>query len=656
MTRGFERQSRPVVAERERLVIVGHGMVSHHLCRQLVDLGGHERYRIEVFGEEPTRAYDRIHLGEVVRGGAPTYLYEASYYEDHDIVLRTGSRVESCDLDGGLVRTDHGEVPFDKLVFATGSAPLLPRVPGADLPLVSCFRDVRDAERIRQRALEVAKRGEPVLVVGAGLLGLEAAHELAELGCSVTLVESAAHLLPRQLDEELSARLRDFVARAGFAVHTGARVASIEADGTVARVTLTTGESLRAGLVLFAAGVRPRDELAREAGVHCDLFGGIDVDDTLSTSRAGVFAIGECARHRGVAYGLVAPGRQMAEVLARRLMGGRDTFRGVETSTRLKIPGVELTVIGQSNVRDLSTTHVTHDSAESVRKLVVRRGRLIGVAALGPWPELQAAQAAVATHRRLRAAHLRAFEQGRTTFGARRLNVANWPEATTVCVCTGVTCGSLLRAHRDGHQSLDALCQATGAGSVCGTCRPLVASVLGGSEPSPRFTRTELAALVASAVGLCALFLPAIPYANSVQVRVPWDVTFRTELGKQWSGFTLLGLGLLGLALSLRKRLGWPKTFSQAKLRTFHVVMGALAALAYAVHTGFRLGANLDRALAFSFLGTVLVGALAALVPWLSRRFPHASKLKATLERAHLYVVWPLPVLVAFHVIKVYFF
>jgi nitrite reductase (NADH) large subunit len=646
----------PPPAQRETLLVVGHGMVAHHLCRRLVELGGLERYRIEVFGEEPTRAYDRVHLSQVVRGDEPTYLYDEDYYEQHGITVRTGVRVEACDLETKRIRTSDGEVPFDKLVFATGSAAIVPKIPGVELPQVTCFRDVRDAFAIRERALQLAGTNARVVIVGAGLLGLEAAHELTRLGCDVALVESATHLLPRQLDEELSARLLALVEGAGFTVHTGARVASIVEAGPLVSVELTNGASLVAGMVLVAAGVRPRDELARDAGLHCDLFGGIEVNDALRSSKDGVYAVGECARHRGVTYGLVAPGKQMADVLARRLMGARDTFSGVETSTRLKIPGLELTVIGQCNVRDPSTTHVAHDSADGTRKLVLRRGKLIGVAALGAWAELQAAQAAVATHRRLRQKHLRAFRSGKPAFGTAPLNVASWPEATTVCVCTGVTSGALVLAHRRGNDSLDGLCTATGAGSVCGTCRPLVASMLGAQLAGSGITRAEFVAVVACALTLCTLLLPAIPHVPSVEIPIRWDLTFSDEVAKQVSGFSLLGLGSAGLALSLRKRLNLLKSFTQAKLRAFHIVIGAFAVLAYMAHTGLRLGANLDRALALVFLGSVLVGGMAALVPWLSRRVTAVARLKAKFETVHLYAVWPLPVLILFHVIKVYFF
>jgi nitrite reductase (NADH) large subunit len=165
-----------------------------------------------------------------------------------------------------------------------------------------------------------------------------------------------------------------------------------------------------------------------------------------------------------------------------------------------------------------------------------------------------------------------------------------------------------------------------------------------------------VAAGLACLLVLGALSLPAIPYASSVQQAFGWDFTFRDEFGKQVSGFSLLGVSLAGLLLSVRKRLGWLASFTQARMRAFHVVAGTLAALAYVVHTGLRLGANLDRVLALFFLATVLLGGCAALLPWLARRVPRSSQLKPTLEKVHLYAVWPLPVLVAFHVIKVYFF
>lgn len=641
---------------REVLVVVGHGMVAHHLCQQLVSRGGHARFRIVVFGEERQRAYDRVHLSCVIRGQDPLYLCDDDFYSKHGIELRTGVRIDACDLERQVVRAGADEVRFDKLVFATGSRPVVPSVPGADLPVVTCLRSVGDAVSVRERALASARAGLPAVVVGAGLLGLEAAHELATIGCSVVLVESAEHLLPRQLDDEVAERLLRVVEGAGFQVRLGARVVRIEPRAEHASLELSSGEVISAGFVLFAAGVRPRDELARESGIHCDLFGGIQVDDTLASSKPGVFAVGECARHRGFSYGLVAPGRQMAEVLAARLMGEKDLFRGAELATRLKVPEVELTVVGESNVRDLSTAHVVRDHEGSFQKLVLRRRRLVGIAAIGPWKELQAAQGAVAMKVELKASRLDAFKQGRDLFPAFRNDIRAWPEAATVCVCTGVTAGTLVRAQRDGHCEVESLCRATGAGTVCGTCRPLVASVFGAVRPERAVTGAETIALLAGVGVLCALLLPAIPHVPSVQVPIRWDVTWSDELGKQVSGFSLVGLSVLGLALALRKRLSWFSRFRHASLRTFHVATGALAVLAYVVHTGLRLGVNLDRALALAFLGSAFVGALAALLPALVRRRPALARFKVWLERAHLYAVWPLPVLVVFHVLKVYFF
>ncbi len=651
----------PEVAKR-RLLIVGNGMVSAHFCAELVRLGLHDVFEIVVIGEERVVAYDRVNLSRVLRGddvGSLT-LEPAQWYAAHGIQLCLGAAVSSCDLERRQVRAADEEHAFDVLVFATGSKPLLPKIEGADEGGVCVFRSLEDALTIRKFAERFAHSERPAVIIGAGLLGLEAAAELHAIGLRVELVESGTHLLPRQLDEQTASRVEQKVASAGHTLHRGVRLARLQGHAGKLRAELSDGRTLEACMVVVAAGVRPRDEVAREAGLVCDLFGGIEVDDTLQSSAPGVYAIGECARHRGIAFGLVAPGYQMADVLAGRLAGHQTTFTGATMTTRLKSRDVDVSVVGESTVSDLATMHRDYEDETSYRKLVVRRGKLIGVSVVGSWPEMHLAQQAIAAGSRISERQLRAFTRGRPVWGRASVDLASWPATAPVCSCTGVTCGTLRHARARGATTAELLTKETGAGSVCGSCKPLLVSLCTGERvaattASGWLTAGSVAAIILASV---AMAWSGAPYQESVQTVVPWDVLWRNPIIKQVTGFSIVALTVVGLALSARKRLGWLRRFEHVSLRTFHVLIGVGLLVVLAAHTGFRSGANLDLALNMTFCATALVGGLAAMCVGLERKLSAGvgARLKRYATQVHIWIVWPLPVLTLAHVVKVYFF
>lgn len=647
---------------RPRLVVIGNGMVSARFCEHLVRLSLHNEYQVIVVGEEAVPAYDRVNLAKVLRGGSleELTLLDADWYAQRNIELRLGARVDACDLERKVVTTRAEPIPYDVLVFATGALPVVPKIDGVDSAAVLVYRSVKDAERLRESALEYRPTGLPVVVVGAGLLGLEAAEELKALGLSVELVESSTHLLPRQLDEASAEVVELALHRSGHVLHKGVRVAEISGlPGDVAVVL--SDESIRAAcFVVLAAGVRPRDELARQAGLSCDLFGGIVVNDDLSCSKPGVYAIGECARHRGISFGLVAPGYQMADALARSLAGHSTRFSGSVSSVRLKTKQVDVSVVGDGNVADLATQHATRSDAQGYRRLVVRRGKLIGLTVVGQWDEMHLGQQAVVSKKRVSRRDVLRFERGEKLFRSATIDLSTWPATAAVCSCTGVTCGTLRAAYSGGAVTPEALTRQTGAGSVCGSCSPLLASLCGDSATQPvRSSRIMIVATCASLLlAVWASFGPAVPYSDTVQVALQWDELWRSGLLKQLTGFSLVGITLLGLLISLRRRLGWLQRWSHRALRSLHIVAGAAALLAFGLHTGFRLGENLNFLLGLCFVAAALVGALAALSTILERSLGATlgGRLRRLGTRLHLWVVWPLPVLVLVHVMKVYFF
>ncbi|MFI5796895.1 NAD(P)/FAD-dependent oxidoreductase [Streptomyces sp. NPDC051677] len=330
------------------LLVVGHGMVGHRLVEQVRALDTERTWRVVVVGEEHHPAYDRVGLSSYLDGKSKSdlTLVGADFLSDPRMDLVLGSPVVSVDRTARSVETAHGErIWYDALVLATGSRPFVPPVPGHDLPGCFTYRTFDDLDALRA----AASPGRPGVVVGGGLLGLEAANALRLLGMRTHVVETAPHLMPAQLDAGAAHVLHRRVAELGLRVHCATATASIEAgtDGAVRAVTLSDGTVLDADVVVFAAGVRPRDELADAAGLERGERGGVVVDDLCRTADERVWAIGECACVQGRCHGLVAPGYRMADSVARQLTGRTpEPFDGADTSTALKLLGVRIATFG----------------------------------------------------------------------------------------------------------------------------------------------------------------------------------------------------------------------------------------------------------------------------------------------------------------------
>jgi nitrite reductase (NADH) large subunit len=335
------------------LVVAGHGMAGHRLVEEMLAHDRHGRWRIVVLAEEPRPAYDRVALSSLLGGAAPDDLALAGpdVLGDRRLELRLGTAVTGVDRGAREVTCGDGSaLGYDALVLATGSRPFVPPVPGHDLPGCFVYRTVEDVAAIRAAAVP----GRDAVVVGGGLLGLEAANGLRLLGMRPHVVELAPWLMAQQLDEGGGRVLAAAIERLGVGVHcaTALRAVGAGADGRADRVDLATGAVLDAALVVFAAGVRPRDELAAPLGLERGERGGFLVDQWCRTADERVWAIGECAAVAGRCHGLAAPGFRMAETVARQLLGERgDAFSGADASARLKLLGVEMAGFGDAHAR-----------------------------------------------------------------------------------------------------------------------------------------------------------------------------------------------------------------------------------------------------------------------------------------------------------------
>ena len=367
---------------RTRLVVVGNGMAAGRAMEELFARAP-GRYDVTVFGAEPRFNYNRIMLSPVLSGEtafADILIYDEAWYDRHGVTLHRGREIVAIDRDAKTVSARDGlVVPYDTLLIATGSSPFVPAIPGSGLPEVRVYRDLDDVLAMQ----EAARRGGRAVVIGGGLLGLEAAAGLAMRGMHVTVVHLMATLLDRQLDPAAGLMLQQTLEARGIVVRCYASTAAILGTDHVEGVRFADGSEIPADLVVMAVGVRPNAALAKASGLATKR--GVLVDDTLQTSDPSVLALGECVEHRDQCYGLVAPLYDMAKVVAARLAGDETAiYEGSVTATKLKVTGIDLFSAGDFASGEDRDEILVRDPARQVyRRLVLRDGRLLGAVLYG---------------------------------------------------------------------------------------------------------------------------------------------------------------------------------------------------------------------------------------------------------------------------------
>lgn len=452
---------------------------------------------ITVFGDEPGPAYDRIALSAVLAGERErdhVWIHDEAWYEERGIVLEAGRRIVELDVATRHVVDDRGcRHPYDTLVLATGSLPVLPPIPGTHLDGVLVFRRLCDVEEMIARS----RRGGAAVVIGGGLLGLECARGLQQRGMEVTVVHLADRLMERQLDSVGASLLRAELERLGLRILVGTTAAAIEGDRQVRQVRLTTGCVLAADMVVICAGITPNAQLASAAGLA--VARGIVVDDRLHTSAPHVYAIGECIEHRGQTFGLVDPVWEQATVLARVI--GREeriTYQPRLSATALKVAGVDVFAGGRTVATAGDHEVVVRDDVDLVyKKLVLRNEVLVGAALLGDLHTAPLVGSALRTGRTVDDP-LRLLGVGT---GASPVTGEDLPDTAVVCGCNGVTKAEIVGAiRRPGGCTTPACVTAcTRAAGSCGSCRPLVEGLLTLAR-SPASPPTTMAASVAGAL------------------------------------------------------------------------------------------------------------------------------------------------------------
>ena len=625
-------------------------MVALKLVERLSDLDALDRFEITLIGDEPYPVYDRIHLTEWLDHGDfdQLSLGREGWSEAPGIRTLTGERVASIDRENRTVHTDGGlSIAYDRLVLATGASAYRPPIEGADHDGVFVYRTLDDLKQIRTHSRAVSS----AVVVGGGLLGIETAEALRRRGLDVILLESGPYLMKRQLDPETAAHLEQALAEKGIPTVTGARAQLIEDNGD--RLALThsgSGESMVAGMIVFATGVRPRDELARQSGLEVDpQGGGIVIDDQLRTTDPAIHAIGDCASHDGVSYGLLAPGYRMSETLAEILAGRRKRFDGYVPAVRLRLSGIDVWALGKPDERGVRVNW----SGEGVyRRVTVRATRIQAAAAIGPWHEIGYAQDMIRQRRRATALILHQFIQtGSFTGLTEAIPVTEWPPSSMVCNCLEVTRGDLGTACEEGCASVKALAERTGASTICGSCRPLLSDLVGDAAAADRSVRWKEWAVAAAAVTLALIIAGGEPIApvTSVQDGNIFNTIYRDTWWRQFTGFGLLGCVGVGAALySLRKRWRRLELGNIDWWRLGHGAIAVLALIALVAHTGLRVGSGLNGALMITFLATTVLGGAAAA----GFGYEHAR----TSFWLHVLAAWPLPALLIFHILSSYYF
>ena len=471
----------PASGRREKLVVVGNGMAG---CRAVEELLAREgaQFDVTIFGAEPRVNYNRIMLSPVL-AGEKTFdeivINGQDWYDDNAITLVSGDPVKRIDRERKTVVSASGRIePYDRLLIATGSDPFIIPVPGKDLPGVVTFRDLDDVDKM----LAAAERGGNAVVIGGGLLGLEAAHGLSLRGMTVTVVHLMPTLMERQLDEAAGWLLKEELERRGQTILTGADTECIvEEHGRVAGVRLKDGREIPADIVVMAVGIRPSTGLAAQAGL--DVERGIVVDDHMTTSDPNILAVGECVQHRGACYGLVAPLWDMCRALADGLAGVPSGYEGSVTSTKLKVSGIDLFSAGDFSGSDGSEDIVMRDAARGVyKRVVVQDSRIIGAVlygdtADGNWYFDLLKKGEDISDIREALIFGQAFAAG-GALADPNAAVAALSDDAEICGCNGVSKGQVVACISGGAHSVDAVRSGCKASASCGSCTGLVESLL----------------------------------------------------------------------------------------------------------------------------------------------------------------------------------
>lgn len=461
----------------ETVIVVGNGMVGFKYLEKLTSASAN--YRVITFAEEPRPAYDRVHLSEYFSGKSASELSLAplAWYEQRGIDLRLGDAICSINKDAKTVLTHSGDsLHYDKLILATGSYPFVPPVKGINKTGVLVYRTIEDLDNI----IAYSKSCKKAAVIGGGLLGLEAANALLNLGLETHVIEFAPRLMPRQIDQIGSDVLRKHIKALGVSVHTSMNTQEILGNDKVEAMVFADGQNLEVDMIVVSAGIRPRDELAKEAGLRVGERGGVVVNEQLLSSDPNIYAVGECALYDNMIYGLVAPGYRMAETAVNHLLGQEADFTGSDMSTKLKLMGIDVASIGHSTLEsdDVDTTLVMNTQSGIYKKLITSQNdkTLLGAVLVGDASDYGTLLQLYLNKMSLPETPESLLVANADTSAS--MGVEALPNEAMICSCENISKGSICAAISEGCHSVSDLKSSCKAGTGCGSCVPLLTDLI----------------------------------------------------------------------------------------------------------------------------------------------------------------------------------
>lgn len=477
-----------------KVIVVGNGMVGYKFCEKFITKTGHENYQITVFGEEPRRAYDRVHLSEYFAGKSADdlSLSTSNWYEENNIILNTSELITDINREQKTIHTHLEKThTYDYLVLATGSSAFVPPIEGVEKEGVFVYRTIEDLDAIMAYAKKIKQNGATeAAVLGGGLLGLEAAKAVYDLGLNPHVVEFAPRLMPRQLDKGASDMLQAKIEELNIAIHLNKSTQYIAGEESITGMMFEGDELLKVDMLVISAGIKPRDELGRVSGLEVGVRGGILVNNKMQTSDPSIYAIGEVALYNHMIYGLVAPGYEMADVAAEQILQGDKTMREtIDMSTQLKLIGVEVASFGDPFIENESVTAIVYENKFNgiyKRINVTKDGKtLLGGILVGDSSDynglFQIYSNAMALPKNPEDLILGSRGGEASTLGS----VMDLPDTAVICSCENVTKGAICCSITDGTcETLSDVVKLTKATSGCGGCKPMVVDLVKEAQKS----------------------------------------------------------------------------------------------------------------------------------------------------------------------------
>jgi len=646
----------------EPIVVIGNGPVGIRFIQSLQKRDPDKH--IIVYGKEPWEPYNRVKLSSVLSGETKFSEIKTSTFDTskENIDCRYNCEVIKVDPVSKIIFDDRGGCQsYEKLVLATGSHAHIPNIKGIDQKGVYVFRDLTDTQHLLARQV----RARNVVVIGGGLLGLEAAKAMQRNNTEVTIIEHTPRLMNSQLDETASEVLREYIMSQGIKVRLGDSVKEIIKDKHgISSIRLSSCVTIDCDTIIVSTGIKSNIELARQANLSVGR--GIRVDDSMRTSAKDVYAIGECCEHRDKVYGLVAPGYEQAEVAAHSILNGSSKYKGSITATNLKVIDNPVFSMGEILNEGYQSSYIEYKfrdyNSGVYRKIIVKNKRIVGAIAVGEWHERGRVQTLIDKRKMIMPWQLVRFKKyGKLIKDQEESSVNKWPGNTIICNCTGKTRAQLSKAISTGCTSLDSLAKETGASLVCGSCKPHLVNLIGSNEKlAPvKMARTISVISIMSLILIAGLLsIGGFYYNQSASDALQYDILWRSSLVKQISGFGILTLSIASVSISLRKRLKKINYGHFDIWRGLHIIVSIAAIAALIAHTGFRAGNNLNLYLMTTFIVMLVFGMLSAMVIGNLHRLDQVTVtgIRKKMLWGHILLFWPIPALLTFHIIKSYYF